>query len=64
MQDPGVTEVIRLQHEDSLKLGCAWDVFYFRSSKYWTKELEKELINRHRENRVPVDLSKFGAAKL
>jgi len=63
LQDPGITEVLRLQTEEGLEYGCAWDVFYFRASKHWSKKWENELIKRHRENRVPADLSKFGTEK-
>jgi hypothetical protein len=62
--DPGIVEVIRLQTEEGLEYGCAWDVFYFRHSPNWTIELEWELKKMHSEGRPPVDLSTFGYPKM
>lgn len=58
--DPGITEVIRLQLQEGLDCSCAWDVFYFRSCPQWTEELEQELRTLHKLGRPPTDLSKFG----
>ena len=58
--DPGIKEVIRLVEEEGIDQGSAWDIFYFRQSKNWCIELERELIKMHSEGRPPLDLSKFG----
>jgi hypothetical protein len=58
--DPGAREVVRLVQEEGFDPGCAWDIFYFRQSKNWCIELERELVKMHSEGRPPQDLSKFG----
>jgi len=52
----------KLMRELGISKECASDVLYLRSRQRWSEELEKKLIDAHKNNE-PVNILEFGSTK-
>jgi len=56
------TEEEDLMKELGISKECASDVLYLRSRQRWSEELEKKLIDAHKNNE-PINILEFGSTK-